>query len=57
MEDGPYDDLCEALHDLADQLETRPIESNGQQVASRLRELAGSDTRRGPDGNYLNAED
>lgn len=46
MEEGYYDDLREAIHDLADELEkgTYALVSP-RQVAAQLRKLAGADTR------------
>lgn len=44
VEDGYYDQLCEALHDLADRLERYPY-TPGYEISAQLRELAGIDTR------------
>jgi hypothetical protein len=54
MEEAYYTDLCEALHDLADELDkarvpARPsqqsVKREVQRVSTKLRELAGIDTR------------
>ena len=42
MEESYHDDLCEALHDLADEIYEFPTRGH---IAIRLRELAGIDTR------------
>lgn len=46
MEEGHYDELCEALHDLADGYERNPSLMTPAVVIHQLRELAGADTRR-----------
>ena len=45
MEDGYYTDLCEAIHNLADELDHLPCPLSPEEIASKLRELAGIDTR------------
>jgi hypothetical protein len=54
MEEGYYDDLCEALHNLADELDNARIPQQPthtevkrqvRTLAKQLRELAGIDTR------------
>lgn len=46
MEDAYYDELCEALHDLADGIGNSLPWLTREEIVRRLRGLAGSDTRR-----------
>jgi hypothetical protein len=46
MEEHSWDDLCEDLHDLADDMENYSYwRYNRKKIIERLRELAGPDTR------------
>lgn len=48
MEEGYYVDLCESLHDLADDMENFMYwKHNRKQIIERVRKLAGWDTREG----------
>lgn len=47
MEEGHYNDLAEGVHQVADDIHQFPTRDH---IATRLRELAGIDTRDGSDG-------
>lgn len=50
MEEGHYDTLCEALHDLADEIDAGGSWEAGW-VSIAIRELVGADTRKKVSGD------